>query len=264
VSDSGGYEQLLYEVNDGVATLTLNRPEQRNALSSQLLTELVDAVKRVRDDDDVRAMVLTGSGDKVFCAGADLGGFAADVPLTEKHFANDLFLEFFRTMPRLGKPSLCAANGHVLAGGLGLALCCDLLIAKEGITFGTPEINIGAFPYMIMAIIYRNVPRKKVNEMLLLGERIDAELAVDYGLANKVVPAEEFDAAVADWATKLASKSPLLMKLGHDAMYRQDDMALDDALEFLRSQLTLTFSTEDILEGVSAFFEKREPQWKGR
>jgi enoyl-CoA hydratase len=264
VSDSGGYEQLLYEVNDGVATLTLNRPEQRNALSSQLLTELVDAVKRVRDDDEVRAMVLTGSGDKVFCAGADLGGFAADVPLTEKHFANDLFLEFFRTMPRLGKPSLCAANGHVLAGGLGLALCCDLLIAKEGITFGTPEINIGAFPYMIMAIIYRNVPRKKVNEMLLLGERIDAELAVDYGLANKVVPAGEFDAAVADWAGKLASKSPLLMKLGHDAMYRQDDMALDDALEFLRSQLTLTFSTEDILEGVSAFFEKREPQWKGR
>jgi enoyl-CoA hydratase len=264
VSDSGGYEQLLYEVNDGVATLTLNRPEQRNALSSQLLTELVDAVKRVRDDDDVRAMVLTGSGDKVFCAGADLGGFAADVPLTEKHFANDLFLEFFRTMPRLGKPSLCAANGHVLAGGLGLALCCDLLIAKEGITFGTPEINIGAFPYMIMAIIYRNVPRKKVNEMLLLGERIDAELAVDYGLANKVVPAGELDAAVADWAGKLASKSPLLMKLGHDAMYRQDDMALDDALEFLRSQLTLTFSTEDILEGVSAFFEKREPQWKGR
>lgn len=258
------YEQLLYEVSDGVATLTLNRPEQRNALSTQLLTELVDAVKRAQGDDEVRAVVLTGSGDKVFCAGADLGGFAADVPLTEKHFANDLFLDFFRTMPKLGKPSLCAANGHVLAGGLGLALCCDLVIAKEGITFGTPEINIGAFPYMIMAIIYRNVPRKKVNEMLLLGERIDAEKAVEFGLANKVVPADEFEDAVDEWAGKLASKSPLLMKLGHDAMYRQQDMALDDALEFLRSQLTLTFSTEDILEGVSAFFEKREPQWKGR
>jgi enoyl-CoA hydratase len=264
VSDGPAYEQLLYEVEDGVATLTLNRPEQRNALSTQLLTELVDAVKRVQGDEAVRAMVLTGSGEKVFCAGADLGGFAADVPLTEKHFANDLFLEFFRTMPKLGKPSLCAANGHVLAGGLGLALCCDLLIAKEGITFGTPEINIGAFPYMIMAIIYRNVPRKKVNEMLLLGERIDAAQAVEYGLANKVVPVDEFGAAVADWAGKLASKSPLLMRLGHDAMYRQQDMALDDALEFLRSQLTLTFSTEDILEGVSAFFEKREPEWKGR
>jgi enoyl-CoA hydratase/carnithine racemase len=258
------YEQLLYEVSDGVATVTLNRPEQRNALSGQLLTELVDAVKRVREDDDVRAMVLTGAGDKVFCAGADLGGFAADAPLVAKHFATDLFLEFFRLMPRLGKPTLCAANGHVLAGGMGLALSCDLVIAREGATFGTPEINIGAFPYMIMSIIYRNVPRKKVNEMILLGERLSAEEAVEYGLANKVVPADEFQGAVDEWASKLASKSPILMRLGHDAMYRQQDMALDDALEYLRSQLSLTFSTEDILEGVQAFFEKREPNWKGR
>ena len=259
-----GYEQLLYDVSDGVATVTLNRPEQRNALSGQLLAELVDAMKRARDDDEVRAVVLTGAGDKVFCAGADLGGFAADVPLVQKHYASDLFLEFFRLMPRLGKPSLCAANGHVLAGGMGLALSCDLVIAKEGATFGTPEINVGAFPYMIMSIIYRNVPRKKVNEMILLGERLSAEEAVSYGLANKVVPDDEFQAAVDEWAAKLASKSPVLMRLGHDAMYRQQDMALDDALEYLRSQLSLTFSTEDILEGVQAFFEKREPKWKGR
>jgi enoyl-CoA hydratase/carnithine racemase len=258
------YEQLLYDVDSGVATLTLNRPEQRNALSGQLLSELLDAAKRARDDDAVRALVLTGAGEKVFCAGADLGGFAADAPLVQKHYASDLFLEFFRLMPRLGKPSLCAANGHVLAGGMGLALSCDLVIAKEGAIFGTPEINIGAFPYMIMSIIYRNVPRKRVNEMILLGERLSAEQAVEFGLANKVVPAGEFDAAIADWAGKLASKSPLLMRLGHDAMYRQQDMAIDDALEYLRSQLSLTFSTEDILEGVQAFFEKREPEWKGR
>jgi enoyl-CoA hydratase/carnithine racemase len=258
------YQELLYDVSEGVATLTLNRPDQRNALSGQLLTELVDATKRARDDDDVRAVVLTGAGEKVFCAGADLGGFAADVPLVQKHFASDLFLEFFRLMPRLGKPSLCAANGHVLAGGLGLALSCDLVIAREGATFGTPEINVGAFPYMIMALIYRNVPRKKVNEMMLLGERLSAEEAVACGLANRVVPADEFDAAVADWASKLASKSPVLMRLGHDAMYRQQDMAIDDGLDYLRSQLSLTFSTEDILEGVQAFFEKREPRWKGR
>ena len=257
-------KELLYEVKDGVATLTLNRPDQRNALNGALLTQLVEAVRTARDDDAVRALVLTGAGDKVFCAGADLGGFAADAALVEKHFASDLFLEFFRLMPRLGKPSLCAANGHVLAGGMGLALSCDLLIAKEGARFGTPEINVGAFPYMIMAIIYRNVPRKKVNEMMLLGEQISAEDAVTYGLANKAVPGDEFEAAVDDWATKLASKSPVLMRLGHDAMYRQQDMALDDALEFLRSQLSLTFSTEDIQEGVKAFFEKREPNWKGR
>jgi enoyl-CoA hydratase len=258
------YEHVLYDVSDGVATVTLNRPEQRNALSGQLLSELVDAMRTARDDDQVRAVVLTGAGDKVFCAGADLGGFAADVPLVQKHYASDLFLEFFRLMPRLGKPSLCAANGHVLAGGMGLALCCDLVIAKEGATFGTPEINVGAFPYMIMSIIYRNVPRKKVNEMILLGERLSADEALEYGLVNKVVPAEEFDAAVADWAGKLASKSPVLMRLGHDARYRQQDMALDDALEFLRSQLSLTFTTEDIVEGVQAYFEKREPEWKGR
>jgi enoyl-CoA hydratase/carnithine racemase len=258
------YEVVKYEVADGVAMVTLNNPEKRNMLSGQMLVELVDALKAARDSDDVRAVVLTGAGDKAFCAGADLGGFAVDAPLVAKHFATDLFLEFFRLMPRLGKPSLCAANGHVLAGGMGLALSCDLVIAKEGATFGTPEINVGAFPYMIMAIIYRNVPRKKVNEMMLLGERLSAEQAVEYGLANKVVPAEEFDAAVADWAQKLASKSPVLMRLGHDAMYRQQDMAVDEALEYLRSQLSLTFSTEDIVEGVSAFFEKREPQWKGR
>jgi enoyl-CoA hydratase len=258
------YEELLYEVGDGIATVTLNRPDQRNALSAGLLAELVDAIRRAREDEAVRAVVLTGAGEKAFCAGADLGGFAADAPLVAKHYGSDLFLEFFRLMPRLGKPSLCAANGHVLAGGLGLALSCDLVIAKQGATFGTPEINVGAFPYMIMSIIYRNVPRKRVNEMILLGERLSAEEAVTYGLANKVVAADEFDAAVADWAGKLASKSPVLMRLGHDAMYRQQDMALDDALEYLRSQLSLTFSTEDILEGVQAFFEKREPAWKGR
>jgi enoyl-CoA hydratase/carnithine racemase len=257
------YEVVKYEVAEGVATVTLNNPEKRNMLSGQMLAELVDAMKTARDSEEVRSVVLTGAGDKVFCAGADLGGFAADVPLVAKHFATDLFLEYFRLMPRLGKPSLCAANGHVLAGGMGLALSCDLLIAKEGATFGTPEINVGAFPYMIMAIIYRNVPRKKVNEMMLLGERLSAKQAVEYGLANKVVPAGEFDAAVSDWANKLASKSPVLMRLGHDAMYRQQDMAVDDALDYLRSQLSLTFSTEDIVEGT-AFFEKRDPQWKGR
>jgi len=263
VSSEGQFEKVRYEVADGVATVTLDDPEKRNMLSGQMLADLVAAMNKAKDDEEVRAVVLTGAG-RAFCAGADLGGFAADVPLIEKHFASDLFLDYFRLMPRLGKPTLAAVNGHVLAGGMGIALSCDLVIAKEGATFGTPEINIGAFPYMIMAIIYRNVPRKRVNEMMLLGERLTAEEAVTYGLANKVVPAAEFDAAVAEWATKLAAKSPVLMRLGHDAMYRQQDMAFEDALEFLRSQLSLSLSTEDLAEGVKAFFEKRDPEWKGR
>src|SRR6201989_96996 len=208
---AGSVDKVLYEVADGVATVTLNDPDKRNMLSGAMLSEVVAAMEMARDSEEVRAVVLTGAGDKVFCAGADLGGFAADASLIEKHYGSDLFLEFFRLMPRLGKPSLCAANGHVLAGGLGLALSCDLVIAKEGATFGTPEINIGAFPYMIMALIYRNVPRKKVNEMMLLGDRLSGEEAVEYGLANKGVASPRFDAAVAEWADKLAAKSPVVM-----------------------------------------------------
>ncbi len=152
----------------------------------------------------------------------------------------------------------------MLAGALGVALACDLVIAAEPATFGTPEINVGVFPFMIMALIYRNVPRKKASELLLLGERIDASAAERLGIVNRVVPVDDFDAAVADWAARLAKKSPLLMRMGKDAMWRQQDLALEDALDYLRAQLALAFSTEDIQEGVKAFFEKREPEWTGR
>jgi enoyl-CoA hydratase/carnithine racemase len=259
------YATLLYDVDDaGVATITLNQPDTRNALSNELLGELIDAFETARADEAVRVVVLASSHERVFSSGANLGGFAGDVPLVHKHFGSDRFVRLFRLIGELGKPSICAAGGHVLAGSLGIALACDLVIAKEGAEFGTPEINVGAFPFMIMALIYRNVPRKKTNELLLLGERLSAQEACEYGLANKVVPPEEFDAAVRDWALKLAGKSPLIMRLGKDAMFRSLDMAYADALEYLHAQLTLALSTEDIVEGVTAFFEKREPEWKGR
>jgi enoyl-CoA hydratase len=259
------YETILYEVaSNGVATITLNQPDTRNALSNEVLGELVAAYEAARDDDAVRCVVLTSSHDRVFSSGANLGGFAGDVPLIHKHFGSDRFVRLFRLIGELGKPSICAANGHVLAGALGIALAHDLIVAKEGAEFGTPEINVGAFPFMIMALIYRNVPRKRTNELLLLGERISAQEAKDAGIVNKVVAEDEFQAAVDDWAGKLASKSPLIMRLGKDAMFRQQDMAFLDALEYLHANLTLALSTEDIVEGVQAFFEKREPQWKGR
>ena len=157
---------------DRVATITLDDPETRNALSDQLLSELLEALRTAKADDEVRVVVLASSHEKVFSAGANLGGFAADAPTAHKYMGTALFPQVFVELGELGKPSIVAASGHVLAGSLGIALACDLIVAKDDAGFGTPEINVGLFPFMIMALIYRNVPRKKTTEMLLLGERL--------------------------------------------------------------------------------------------
>jgi enoyl-CoA hydratase len=258
-------EKVLYGVDDGgVATITLNDPDTRNALSPELLGGLIEAFERARDSEEVRCVVLASSHERTFSSGANLGGFAGEQALVHKHFGSERFVGLFKLIGELGKPTVCATRGHVLAGALGIALACDLIVASESATFGTPEINVGAFPFMIMALIYRNVPRKKANELLLLGERWSAQEALAAGIVNRVVPDGELDGAVAEWAGKLAGSSPVIMRLGKEAMRRQLDMPLDDALEYLRAQLSLALSTEDVVEGVTAFFEKREPQWKGR
>ncbi|HWD69786.1 MAG TPA: enoyl-CoA hydratase-related protein [Solirubrobacteraceae bacterium] len=259
------FKTLIYTLgSSGVATVELDQPGTRNALSPEVLGELVMALAQARDDEHVRVVVLASSDEKVFSSGGNLAAFTSEVPQIQKHQENARFPELFRLLGELGKPSICAARGHVLAGAVGLALACDLVIASESARFGTPEINVGLFPFMVTALMYRNVPRKKAAELLLLGEQISATEAERIGLVNRVVPDEEFDDAVAEWAHKLASKSPLMLKLGKDAMFRQQDMDFADALELLRAQLTLAFGTEDVREGVAAFFEKREPEWRGR
>ncbi len=259
------YDTLRYDRDETrVATIALDRPETRNALSAELYDDLLDALARAKADPGVGCVVLTSTHPTTFCAGGDLGGFEADVGLVERHDAAAKFPAVFQALGELGKPSICAANGHVLAGGLGLALACDLTIARESARFGTPEINVGVFPFMVMALLFRNVGRTKANELLLRGRQISAREAERFGIVNCVAPDAEFARTVEEWATDLAAKSPLVMRLGKDAMYRQQDMALADALAFLRTQLTLVMSTEDIREGVAAFFEKREPVWQGR
>src|SRR5215211_1501636 len=194
------FATLRYEVAEsGVATIAMNQPDTRNALSDELLADLVAAFEAARDDEAVRCVVLGSTHPTTFSSGGNLAGFAADVPLADKHAGIALFPRLFTLIGELGKPVICAVDGHCLAGALGLALACDLIVASEKATFGTPEINVGVFPFMILALIVRNVPRKKAVELLLLGERIDAAHAERLGMVNRVVAVDEFDAAVADW-----------------------------------------------------------------
>ncbi len=258
------YETLRYDVADAVATIALDQPETRNALSDPLLDELLAALAAARDDAAVRVVVIASTHPTVFSSGGDLAGFKAELSLAERHAANGRFPRLFALIGELGKPVICAAGGHVLAGALGLALACDLVIASEHATFGTPEINVGLFPFMIAVLIARNVGRKKMTELLLLGERIDAAEALRLGIVNRVVAPADFDAAVAGWAAQLAAKSPLLLALGKDALFAQQDMAFREALEFGRAQLVIGQTSQDAHEGIAAFLERREPQWKGR
>jgi enoyl-CoA hydratase/carnithine racemase len=258
-------ENVLVDVAARVATVTLNRPEQRNPLSSGMLRDLRAALAWCREEDEVRVVVLTGAGDRAFCAGADLGSFEAEATELHRHHDRHQFVDLFLQLQDLGKPVVGRINGHALAGGFGLAAACDLLLAVATATFGTPEVNVGVWPAMIQAVLSRNLPRKVLLEMELLGERWTAERMRDVGLVNRVAATlEELDAMTADIAGRLARKSPAILRLGRDSFYRQQDMEFRAALEYLQAQLTLVTLSEDAKEGVAAFFQKREPEFRGR
>ncbi len=256
---------VRYETDEhAVAWITLDDPGTRNALGDAMLDELLAGLERAKADDDVRAVVLASSHERVFSSGGDLKAFATTRSPVERYAGLDRFPRLFTAIGSLGKPVLCAASGDVLAGAFGLALACDLVVAREGVRFGCPEINVGTFPFMISALIYRNVPRMRANQLMMLGDLIDAREAERLDIVNAVVPAAEFEEAVRTWAHKLADRSPLLMRMGKDAIDATRDMALPEALSALQAQLALALTTDDIQEGVAAFREKRPPVWRGR
>jgi enoyl-CoA hydratase/carnithine racemase len=256
---------IRYHVDDrGVASIVLDDPSTRNALTDALLDELISRLEQARDDNDVRVVVLASADAGVFSSGGNLKAFADESPLIEKYNGLDRFPRLYQLLGGLGKPSLCAANGDVLAGAFGLALACDLIVAREGVRFGCPEINVGVFPFMISALIYRSVPRAKANELMMTGELITAEEALGLHIVNKVVPTAGFSVEVDRLTGQIASRSPLLMRLGKQALNASRDLPLPDALNYLQGMLALAFTTEDIKEGVAAFREKREPRWQGR
>ncbi len=263
-TDPTAEPELLCEVADGVARLTINRPARRNALSWDVIAGLRAEVARLKDDPDARVVVLTGAGDRAFCAGADLGGMAADASQAEIHRARGELAALFEELTELGKPTIARVRGYCLAGGFGLALACDLVIAADDAQFGTPEIDVGLWPFMITVPLCRSMPPKKALELMMTGRRVGAEEADRIGFVTRVVPVDELDAAVDELAATLAAKSPSVMRIGRDSFYSVWGRPMRDALSELHPLLSVTTTFEDAAEGIAAFMEKRPPRWTGR
>ncbi|MQB00875.1 MAG: crotonase [Actinobacteria bacterium] len=243
--------------------MTIDRAERRNALSLEVWRGISRRLAEAEADEAVRVVVLTGAGDKAFCAGGDLGGMTGGGVLAqhqERAELGDLFLQ----MRKSRLPIVARVNGHALAGGFGLMLACDHVIAVEGAGMGTPEINLGLWPFMITAVIQRDVPRKYALELMLTGKRITAREALERGIVNRVVAASELDGAVDRFVETIASKSPLITALGKRSFYEVEGVPVDQALPYLAGLLTIALQSEDTVEGVTAFLQKREPHWKGR
>jgi enoyl-CoA hydratase/carnithine racemase len=252
------YATILVDDRGPVGRITLNRPDKRNPIGPATCGELVAALAAIKSNSNVRVVILTGAG-AVFSAGGDLSAMtqAQDGPTAS-------LVDLFTTMHELGKPIIAMVNGPALAGGLGLMVACDLVIAADNAVFGTTEIAVGLWPMMITAEITRSVGRKKTLEMMLTGRKLDAAEAVACGLVNRVVPAAELDAETTKLANELAERSPAAIKLGLLAFYRSQDMELEPQLRYLQAELGRVLSLEDAREGITAFLQKRKPEWKGK
>jgi enoyl-CoA hydratase len=254
---------VLYEVDGPVALITINRPERRNSINPEGVRRIAEALETAASDSGVKVVVLTGAGDRAFCAGADLGGLTEESRVAQ-HDQRAEVGTLFQQMRASRLPIVARVNGHALAGGFGLMLACDLVVASSESDLGTPEIDIGLWPFMISAIIQRDIPRKVALELMLTGKRIPASEGERWGFVNRVVEPDKLDAAVKEMVDTLVSKSPLITSLGKRSFYRAEDMTFEGALDYLAGMLTVCLESEDTIEGVTAFLEKRSPEWKGR
>ena len=261
---SSASDDVRYAVESGVARITIDRQAKRNALSWSAIAAMRERLAEAKADPSVRAVVTTGAGDKAFCSGADLGGMADGAGFLELHDGRGGLASLFEDLWSLGKPTIARVRGYALAGGFGLAMAHDLVVAADDAVFGTPEIGVGLWPYMITVPLVRSMPPKVALELMLTARRVGAEEARSIGFVNRVVAADGLDAAVDELAASLASASPTAMRLGRDSFYAVWDMSARDALAHLHTMLTVTAATEDAAEGLAAFAEKRPPQWPGR
>jgi enoyl-CoA hydratase/carnithine racemase len=257
------WEALIVEVGDGVATVTLNRPEVRNALNQVMLAELAAALAALERDPDARVVVLRGAGDRAFCAGADLKGVGERGTTLAARASYSALPRILEAMWRMKTPIIAQVHGFALAGGCGLAAGADLVIAADDAVFGLPEIKIGLLPLVVMAPILRAVGRKRGMLMILTGEQVSAREAYEMGLVSRLVPPGELDAAVRALARTLAGFSPTALGLAKEAAASVPEMEYGTALRYLRELLTLVALSDDAREGIRAFFDKRPPRWTG-
>jgi enoyl-CoA hydratase/carnithine racemase len=255
---------VLYGVAGGVATITINRPERRNAVAPETIAGLREMVARAGRDPAVRVVVVTGAGDKAFCAGFDLATMTAGAGALALHDHRGEVAGLFGQLWALGKPTIARVRGFCLAGGFGLALACDLVVAADDAVFATPEVDIGLWPFQVTVPMLRSMPPKRALELMLTGRRVDAAEAERIGFVTRVVEAAGLDAAVAELAATLAAKPPGAVRLGRDSFYRVLDQSAEDALAHLHAMLTVLTTTDDAAEGIAAFAEKRPPRWSGR
>jgi enoyl-CoA hydratase len=254
---------VRFSLEDGQALLTIDRPESRNALSVELVAALSAALHKAQADTAVRVVVLTGAGSRVFCAGGDLGGLGQEGFLAG-HEARRSYGLLLEQLAGFAKPTVAKLNGHALGGGLGLVCACDLAVAAEHAELGTPEVDVGLFPMMVLAWLQRHLGRKRALELVLTGTRLTAAEALGWGLLNRVVPAADLDAATRGLVRTLAGKSQAVLALGKRAFRRAEGLSLEAATELLAAELSLNLTTEDAAEGVLAFLSKRPPEWKDR